>query len=69
MIPSVGASSPRPKTSFVRPGTVGENIDPFQVYTTDSTAETSHWVRLGQFIDAKAQGLDTRFKEDMLSNE
>lgn len=69
MIPSVGALLPRPKTSFVLPGTVGENIDPFQVYTTDSTDETLHRVCLGQFIDAKAQGLDTRFKEDMLSNE
>lgn len=69
MRPCVGASSPRPKTSFVLPGTVGENIGPFQVYTTDSTAETLHRVRLGQFIDAKAQGLDTRFKEDMLNNE
>jgi ABC-type multidrug transport system fused ATPase/permease subunit len=48
---------------FVLPGTIRENIDPFQEYTSERILES-----LGEFVDAQRDGLDAKFDQDALSH-
>lgn len=52
---------------FVLPGTVRQNIDPFDVSTTDDIVEALSSVRLWDTVE-KRGGLDVQFEEDMLSH-
>lgn len=52
---------------FVLPGTVRQNIDPFDVSTTDDIVEALGSVRLWDTVE-KRGGLDVQFEEDMLSH-
>lgn len=53
---------------FVLPGTIRENIDPFQEYTSERILESLHDVGLGEFVDAQRDGLDAKFDQDALSH-
>jgi ABC-type multidrug transport system fused ATPase/permease subunit len=53
---------------FVLPGTIRENIDPFQEYSADSILEALRQVGLGDFVDAQKEGLDAKFEQDSLSH-
>ncbi|KAK2590420.1 hypothetical protein QQS21_011893 [Conoideocrella luteorostrata] len=53
---------------FVLPGTIRENIDPFQEYASEEILQSLREVGLGDIINDQTDGLNTKFDEDTLSH-